>query len=95
MVSSVSVSGFVVGILACFERGVADLMLGMGFDAACKPFTGCLCSIWLVLPLLGLKIIGIGFKWHKCGGIEQAGLLILIEGVMRAGRRSRHGLSGL
>jgi hypothetical protein len=37
MVSSVSVGGFVVGILACFERGVADLMLGMALYAACKP----------------------------------------------------------
>ena len=95
MVSSVSFCGFVVGILACFEKFVADLMLDMVFDAACKPFTGRLCSIWLMLPLLGLKIIGIDFKWHKGGGIEQAGLLILIEGVMRAGRRSRHGLGGL
>ena len=84
-----------MGILACFEKFVADLMLDMVFDAACKPFTGRLCSIWLMLPLLGLKIIGIDFKWHKGGGIEQAGLLVLIEGVMRAGRRSGHGLGGL
>ena len=69
--------------------------LKTGFDAACKPFTGRLYSIGLMLPLLGLEIIGINFKRPKCGGIEQAGLLILIEGVMRMGNRGGYGLSGL